>query len=126
MKRRNFIMLTAAGVAALAVPSTLYYLEVSKEKTLAHPYSLSQIWDAETIRTIGMGYLTLVPAENDQKLISDILLSKIEDQSLSLHSSLAQKIKNDFETLQNVMIDGWILSVTEARQCALFSLTHSN
>jgi hypothetical protein len=126
MKRRNFIMITAAGIAAISIPSTFYYLEVAKDNALAHPQSLSQIWDAETIRAIGSGYLKLVSVENDQKALSEIIQSNIEDHYLSFESALEHKIKADFETSQSVMIDGWLLSVTEARQCALFLLTHSN
>jgi len=33
-----------------------------------------------------------------------------------------QKIKEDFEKGDVVTVKGWILSVTEARQCALFAL----
>jgi len=36
-------------------------------------------------------------------------------------SHLEESIKNDFETGNTVIVDGWILSRTEARQCALLS-----
>lgn len=126
MKRRNFIMITAAGIAAISIPSTFYYLGVVKDNALTNPQSLSQIWDTETIRAIGSGYLKQVSSENDQKALSEIIQSNIEDHYFSFESALEHKIKADFETSQSVMIDGWLLSVTEARQCALFLLTHSN
>jgi len=38
-------------------------------------------------------------------------------------SQLAKKIQQDFQQDKTVVVDGWVLSRTEARQCALFSLT---
>ena len=37
-------------------------------------------------------------------------------------ASLERRIKEDYETGNIVTIEGWILSATEGRQCALFSL----
>jgi hypothetical protein len=37
--------------------------------------------------------------------------------------SIRSQIQADFAADRTVMLDGWVLSVTEARQCALFSLT---
>jgi hypothetical protein len=31
-------------------------------------------------------------------------------------------VQRDFAAGRTVMLDGWVLAVTEARQCALFSL----
>ena len=36
--------------------------------------------------------------------------------------SVAQQVRNDFAAGRIVLVDGWVLSATEARQCALFSL----
>jgi hypothetical protein len=33
-------------------------------------------------------------------------------------------IREDFETDRMVVVDGWILSVTEARLCALYQAAH--
>jgi hypothetical protein len=50
-------------------------------------------------------------------------MGKSAGKAANLATTLDQQIKNDFITGNMVMVDGWILSVTEARQCALFSLT---
>jgi len=34
-------------------------------------------------------------------------------------------VKEDFEAGNITLVKGWVLSVTEARQCALFSLINS-
>ena len=38
-----------------------------------------------------------------------------------LEALLNQKIQQDFEAGRTVVVNGWVLSQTEARQCALFS-----
>ena len=38
------------------------------------------------------------------------------------HRSIAQQVRDDFAAGRTVVVDGWVLSATEARQCALFSL----
>jgi large subunit ribosomal protein L4 len=41
------------------------------------------------------------------------------------HASVDDKIRDDFAAGRTVLIDGWVLSLTEARQSALFSLTNA-
>ena len=38
-------------------------------------------------------------------------------------ASIDDQIRDDFESGRITVVDGWLLSVTEARQAALFSLT---
>jgi hypothetical protein len=123
MKRRDFILLaTTTGIAAVAVP--YYYLkDVEYDKTLAEPKHLSMIWDTETISKIGDKYRLQVPDENSERSLVKLLSADIP--SSQIEQSLEQKIKTDFKNGNTVMIDGWILSVTEARQCALLSTLKS-
>ena len=46
--------------------------------------------------------------------------------SLALQEKMQQKVRADFENGETLVIQGWVLSQTEARQCALYSLTQSN
>jgi F420-0:gamma-glutamyl ligase len=41
----------------------------------------------------------------------------------ALAAALAQRVQQDFVDGHVVHVDGWVLSLTEARQCALHSLT---
>jgi len=41
---------------------------------------------------------------------------------LAPHPSIAATVRRDFETGRTVLVNGWVLAATEARQCALFSL----
>jgi len=124
MKRRNFILLTSAGVAALAIPTLVYSLhENTIDPLLFQPQSLANIWDTDTINTIGLNYMLKVPKENRERILVRRLMGKSNGEAANLATTLEQQIKNDFITGNTVMVDGWIVAVTEARQCALFSLT---
>ncbi len=39
---------------------------------------------------------------------------------------MSEKVQADFDNGETVVVRGWVLSRTEARQCALFSLTNPN
>ncbi len=124
MKRRNFILLTSAGVAALAIPTLVYSLHKNAiDPLLSQPQSLANIWDTDTMNTIGLNYMLKVPKENRERILVKRLIGKSAGESANLATTLEQQIQKDFITGNTVMVDGWILSVTEARQCALFSLT---
>lgn len=122
MKRRDFIF----GITSLAVISipTLYYYsgnDFEYDSLLAEPQSVSQIWDNETILSIGNQYRSQVSEENNESALAKILTDETSGTGKELILELETKINNDFQDGHTIMIDGWILSITEARQCALFS-----
>jgi hypothetical protein len=124
MKRRSFILVASAGIAVLAVPTLVYsFHENAIDARLFQPQSLAKIWDTDTMNTIGLNYMLKVPRENRERILVKRLVGKSKSEEANLATSLEQQIRNDFVTGNTVMVDGWILSVTEARQCALFSLT---
>ncbi|MFQ3244491.1 MAG: hypothetical protein ACJAYF_003106 [Arenicella sp.] len=74
---------------------------------------------------IGQCYLYRRPWENHRGLLAALLLN---DDSLSeqgASSEINAKIEMDFADSDMVEIDGWLLSLTEARQYALLSLSDS-
>ena len=126
MKRRDFIFITTAGIAAISIPAYYFYLgDIEYDSSLAQPQSLSLIWDTETINAIGTGYRNQFPAEHKARSLVRQLNKDLSVGSGDLAEALEHKVAEDFETGNTVMIDGWILSVTEARQCALFSTIQS-
>ena len=123
MKRRNFILLGAAGVAAVSIPTAYYFLtDLEYDQALADPHLLSLIWDTETIKKIGNQYRLQMPSENSEQPLVKSLKAAASEASLANSSNLEEVIKKDFGTGDTIIVDGWILSRTEARQCALFSL----
>ena len=81
--------------------------------------------DAARVRALGSAYRAMVPAERGSRsLRAAILDARPWHARLTRAASpgLAELVRADFEAGRTVVVDGWILSVTEARQCALFSL----
>jgi hypothetical protein len=125
MKRKNFILMTAAGLAAISIPFTYSCLtNYDYDRLLAQPGSLSFIWDNQTINEIGKNYRLQVPHENKERALVGELLADTDTDNLAL--SLEEKIIKDFKTGNTIIVDGWILSITEARQCALSSTIQPN
>lgn len=130
MKRRSFILLSATGITALVLPSlSCNRVDPAAAKMLQKaPDQLSHICDAHTIREIGNAYRKQVAAESDKDQLIKLLLTDSSGNSISrssdttlLKSVLSDKVKSDFDKGKIVNIKGWVLSETEARQCALFS-----
>jgi hypothetical protein len=128
MDRRTFIQLSAVGAAAISLPQL--HCKPTPEGLLEFPTTLSTICDEKTIKQIGSEYLHTFPEENKpsrlrRQLLRDTngkeIASTTDVDILTLH--LQKKIHEDFRTSHTVILKGWVLSLTEARQCALFSLT---
>jgi hypothetical protein len=123
MKRKQFLLWGAAGMAAVAVPTYWYYFtDADYDPALARPESLSLIWEDSAIRDIGKKYRALPLGESRQRALVNRLNQEVGD-SKTIAARLEQKINEDFEKGETVIIDGWILAKTEARQCALYSIT---
>ncbi len=117
MIRRNFILMGVAGVAAISIPTYNYYVgDVNYNPLLAQPQSLSLIWETKEIQAIGKEYVKQTPDEQSARKLVNLLSDRSSDAS-----TLENEIAQDFRSGKTVMVDGWILSVTEARQCALSS-----
>jgi hypothetical protein len=116
-------MIGTAGIAAVTIPTAYYFLaDLEYDQALADPQLLSLIWDTEMIKKIGNQYRLQMPSENSERPLVKSLKAAASEVSLANASNLEEIIKKDFETGNTIIVDGWILSRTEARQCALFSL----
>ena len=131
MKRRTFIISIAVVGMAVGIPVFLNLKKGSKwkEHPLLYPLILSGFCDEKTIRKIGVSYRALVPNENSEDKLLALLTNgmsnrqtKSSDYALVV-SQLEMKIEKDFKEKKDKIINGWVLSETEARQCALLSLS---
>lgn len=102
------------------------------DKALSVPEMLSHICNAKTIKEIGKAYGNKVPEEYNIKKIEDLLVSNSDNNTISakstpgeIHTFIDKNIHTDFESGKTVIVNGWVLSVTEARQAALLSLIPS-
>lgn len=122
MKRRNFVLLTGLGISAIALPTWYYkYRDLKYNQLLAEPELLSHIWDGNTISEIGETYREQFSDENSERQLVTLLSNHVLTDLATITELLRKRIKNDYKTGNTVIIDGWILSKTEARQCALSS-----
>jgi hypothetical protein len=129
MERRKFILLTAFGGTATAFAG----LQCSSRETsyyniLDKPGPLSYICDKHTIREIGLAYQAQRPEENGSRKLADLLLTDSSGRPVFssadnqfIQTLINKKIEQDFEKGNVIVVKGWILAITEARQCALFA-----
>ncbi|TDI68072.1 MAG: hypothetical protein E2O86_07985 [Bacteroidetes bacterium] len=127
MKRTNFILLTGVGISAIAIPTWYYKFNIPEyDQLLTEPELLSHIWDGTTIGEIGEIYRKQFSDENSERKLVKHLSDYESTESTTITEVLRQQITDDYNKGNTVMVDGWVLSRTEARQCALFSLTQTN
>jgi hypothetical protein len=122
MKRKNFILLSGLGISAIAIPTWHFnFRELEYDSSLKSPEFLSNFLDGKSIIEIGELYLKQVPDENNErKLVSLLPISDTSDNNTI--EILQQQITDEYISGETFIVDGWILSKTEARQCALYSL----
>jgi hypothetical protein len=125
MKRRAFVRLSAYTALVLTIPLA-DGCKTNPNDPLSQPYLFTHIADVKTIREAGMAYRKLVPHENEATALRQILSDgKPTTDAKALTSLLNKQVKQDFQSAKTMLIAGWVLSVTEARQCALFSILNA-
>ena len=116
-------MVGAAGVAALTVPTWFYFKGATYDPSLAKATILFRIWkDGPELQQIGIRYRELYPEEDRRRKLLRLLTDDKPEDEKALALAMEQQVQEDYRENRIVMIDGWMLSVTEARQCALFSI----
>jgi hypothetical protein len=131
ISRRTFLLLAlGAGGAMLVAPDLPHALSawLTGHSPLAIKISALPS-HRQSARVVGLAYLQQYPHEADERLLLERLaasvaggeaLSRSSDQELK--ALLASAIRQDFAAERVVKIQGWILSATEARLCALSAL----
>ena len=123
LDRRRFLELTAAGTVVTLIDSACARDYDATSPALAQPGLLGML-GAERVRGIGAQYRAATPAENTAAALREAI-----SNSAHLHfpwisyPSIAERIHDDFVAGRTVVVGGWVLSETEARQCALYSLS---
>ena len=136
MHRRLFLRIAALGTAALltgivgraAVRDGAGDGATDAADDDPHLLALPDLLDvlgAERVRAIGRRYRELVPAERDAAALRAALragrplLAGLRGMP---RVAPAELVRRDFAEGRTVEVGGWVLSRTEARQCALYSL----
>src|SRR5919202_5628493 len=125
LDRRRFLQLTAGGLAAsfasLGSAACARDISPDDERALAQP-ALLEMLGAERVLGIGARYRATVPSENSRAALrAAIVQSRRRGFLLPWlpNRSIEQQVRDDFAAGRTVVVDGWVLSATEARQCAL-------
>ncbi|MDX1639705.1 MAG: hypothetical protein R3281_17210 [Balneolaceae bacterium] len=127
MKRKQFLVLAAAGAFSATFPAVYSCSRpVEYPEALSRPQHLFSIWDPETARAVGNAYRVQHPGEAGRNRLVELLLNDLPVDSADYDASLENNIRSDFASGRTVQVKGWILSISEARQCALFALTSTN
>lgn len=134
MLRRTFCEITSIAVASTFVPfMSCSEPDASIDRRLSLPTTMATINESSTIVKVGNAYLDQTPSENSPEILINHLLINSKGDSIpkntdskTLQKLMSKKVKADFDNGETVVVRGWVLSRTEARQCALYSLTQSN
>ena len=124
LDRRRFIQLSALGIAATLADSACSTTD-SQQAGVDRPQLLAML-GPERVRELGSRYRASTPNENSANALRAAISNdhRLRIPLLGI-GSLDDQIRDDFEAGRIVLVDGWILSLTEARQAALFSLTRT-
>ncbi|MDB5122827.1 MAG: hypothetical protein JWP94_956 [Mucilaginibacter sp.] len=125
MQKRDFDYLSEYTAVTIALPaakccnSQLMDFETQ-------PFFFSHAADVNTITETGKAYRQQHSEEDNKKKLAELLLSDsmLADSSdiHAIRNMLDNKVNTDFKTGNTAEITGWVLSLTEARECALFSI----
>lgn len=121
--------MSALAAGAFSVPFIYGCNSKSFNKAVSEPYFLSHIFDAKTMKSVGDAYIKQTSSEDSKNKLATLLEDPAVNEATdtkTVHDVYDKKTKEDFSNLKTVIVNGWVLAVTEARQCALYSLTQQS
>jgi len=122
LDRRRFLQLSALSIVATVADSAC--ASSDRADTPPDRPQLLAMLGPERVRQLGANYRASTPNENSVDALRAALSSGHGLRIPFINSaSLDDQIRDDFAAGRTVVVDGWVLAVTEARQAALFSLT---
>jgi hypothetical protein len=123
LDRRRFLQLAATGMVAGLTTSACASDTGEDAAALGKP-ALVEMLGPERAREIGTQYRASVRTENTEAALRDAISRSRGRQFLRIgNRSIEEQIRDDFAAARTVVVNGWVLSQTEARQCALYSLS---
>lgn len=118
--RRRFLQLAVFGLAGTFAESGCQMGDV-RGLDLDHPQLLS-ILGPDRVRQLGARYIAQTPRESN---VESLRTAISKDRGFKLFGrSVDDMVEDDFINGRTVLVDGWVLSLTEARQAALATLPH--
>jgi|GEM_PF-198472 len=129
LDRRHFIRLSALAAAVVIIPRmAACRAKLPIPAGTDRPDLLSHVTDKAAIRKIGKAYITAHPDEANADTLYEKIMKGHPGSSPMTTDELTAYLNNavaaDFTNDRLVVASGWVVSVTEARQCALFEITN--
>jgi hypothetical protein len=129
--RRGFLAAVLAGVGLVTLPACTALGAADPAASTHAALRLARLFArAESARRIGRVYLRQVPAEREAavlvRFLADALtvsasaLARLDDDAA--RRLVVRCVQADFAAGRTASLDGWVLSVTEARLYALTAL----
>ena len=115
MNRRFFLQTMAASGLMAGFPVFPPGSDAPAWHRYSQPDLLDILDDDDAVRAIGHAYRRRFPAHDDAQTLGGMLAEERAER-------LSTRVQADFAHGRTIQLNGWILSVTEARQCALYSL----
>lgn len=93
---------------------------------LAHPQTLGNFCGKEDLIAIGQAYFSIHPHERDLSILEELIVGDyVPSSAKMLMQHVESKIAVEFSNSDLSVVNGWVLSWTEARQIALYALLNS-
>lgn len=133
INRRSFII-SAISLSALSPIQPQHKWTApfeQNERSSFGPRLTKLLGHKESAKIIGIEYLKIAPHEADKQILVDLLytgftqanVTPVDADTTKLSQLLELRMRLDFEEEKIVKLRGWIVSLTEARLCALASLS---
>lgn len=125
MERRHFLHVSAVAACGMGL-SGAAWLSVEPSPVLTRP-ELLDVLGSRTVADLGRAYRVAFRSESSEDALKEAILESTGRSSklppIELQERLSKQTRDEFANGRTVRINGWVLSVTEARQCALHSFT---
>jgi hypothetical protein len=116
-------VVSALGIAAVIAATPGFGVALPSTAFARHGRALWR--DPRAVRAVGRHYLAMARDEADRARLSGLVFGAAalpDDSFAGLQRHIATRRARDFAAGDTVMLEGWILTRTEARLCALCTL----
>lgn len=127
VQRRSFVKLGLLSSAFVVLYGLKHFSDLAKiPKKFYSTLILANFVDVNELERLGEIYLLKNPSENtlekiESRLLEDAIIDK--ENGTFTRSHISATILRDFKSADTVVLNGWIVSLTEARMCAYLKLS---
>jgi hypothetical protein len=123
---RRRLLIAAAGLGAAVVAGPIAMWPVVERFAASDPAALLRglVTHRGAAVALGRSYLEANPTEAHRAdLVRNLVGARVPASTSRASREVASRIRADYRAGRTVVVEGWVLSRTEARLCALIALT---